>query len=159
MPPPLKIVVVYDRIADLIRVDEIWSRLAARFKDEIQIVSCAWNFTSLRDPQLRKRAALHTIEADLIVLSASGRSEPPDYMRHWISAWLPWEKGRRDVLVALLDHEPSVRAIARPLRNYLRHTAEQGEMDFFCSTNQWQSSTRIDPGMCLSAPAIRFASS
>jgi hypothetical protein len=131
--PPLRIVVVYDGMADLIRVNEIWSRLVARFKDEIQIVSCAWNFASLRDPQLRERAAFHAGDADLIVLSASGRSKLPDYIRHWIRAWLPWKKGRRDALVATLDHESPACAAASPLRNYLRRTAEQSGMDFFCN--------------------------
>jgi hypothetical protein len=131
--PPLKIVVVYDGMTDLIRVDEIWPRLIARFKDEIQIASCAWNFALLHDPRLRERAALHTAEADLIVFSASGRSKLPGHIKNWVDTWLPWKKGRRDALVAVLGREPLGRGVALPLRNYLQHTAEQSGMDFFCS--------------------------
>ncbi len=132
-PPPLKIVVVYDGFTDLIRVMDIWFRLIARFKDEIQIVSCAWNFTSLRDLQLRKRAALHAAEADMIVLAANGKSKLPNYMRLWVNAWLPWKRGRCHALVAALDHELPVRAAALPLRNYLQRAAERSGMNFFCN--------------------------
>ena len=131
--PPLRIVVVYDGIAGLVRADEVWFRLIARFQDEIQIVSCAWNFTLLRDPQLHDRAALHTAEANMIVLSASGRTHLPGYIRDWMSLWLPSKKGRCDALVAVLDREPRGRVTALPLRNYLQHTAEQNGMDFFCN--------------------------
>jgi hypothetical protein len=158
--PPLRIVVVYDRIADLIRVNEIWSRLVVRFKDEIQIVSCAWNFTLLRDPYLRERAALHTAEADLIVFSAAGGTKPPDFIRRWIKAWLPWKKGRCAALVAVMDHEPPVRGNVPPtMYHYLQHTAEQGGMDFFCNTNQRQSLTGARAGFCNSDRAMGFARS
>jgi hypothetical protein len=50
-----------------------------------------------------------------------------------MNAWLPWKKGRCNALVAVLDHEPPACAAALPLRNYLRHTAKQGGMDFFCN--------------------------
>lgn len=133
--PPLKIVGVYDGIGGLIRVNDIWLRLVSRFKNEIYIVGCAWDFTLLRDEQLRKRAARHAGDADLIVLSASGESEPPDYIRHWMNIWLPRKMGRCRALVAALHHEPLVRAAATPLHKYLRHAAQRSGMDFFCNAD------------------------
>jgi hypothetical protein len=148
--PPLKIVVVYDGIEDLIRVDEIWSRVVARFQDKIQITSSAWNFTLLTDPQLRERAALRTAEADFVVFSASGKSEPPDHVRLWIETWLPWKKGRRDALVAMLDYDPARCTDALPLRNYLQRMAEKSGMKYFCNADQQGSPTNPADGFFTS---------
>ena len=130
---PLTIVLVYDGFTDLIRAYHIWAKLVARFRKEIQIVASAWNFAMLRDPRLREEAARRTAEADMIVLSASGHAGLPDHMRNWISAWLPWKKGRRDALVAVLDEQSSSSASAAQLRDHLRQTAQQSGMDFFCN--------------------------
>ena len=135
---PLKIVLVYDGLADLIRAYEIWSALAAQFKNKIQIVSSAWNFALLRDPRLRRKAALHTAEANMIVLSASGRSHLPEHMRHWIRSWIPWKKGRRDALIAVLDNQPPHSGNATRLCDFLRQLAKQTGMDFFCNTDEGQ---------------------
>jgi len=132
---PLKTVIVYDGFADLIRAYEMWAAIVARLKDKIQIVSSAWDFTGLRDPRLRRQAALNTASANVIVLSASGQSELPVYMLHWINSWLPWKKGRRAALVAVLDQQAPLPPAAAHLRNYLRRSAEQAGMDFFCNTD------------------------
>jgi hypothetical protein len=147
---PLKVVLVYDGFTDLIRAHEMWSGLVARFKNEMQIVGRAWNFSLLRDPRLRLRAALHTAEANMVVFSASGRSELPDHIRNWIGAWMPWKKGRRDALVAMLDHPTPVSATAPGLLTYLRRIAAQCDMDFFCSSGS--PPTRMAAG----AGAIHF---
>jgi hypothetical protein len=147
--PPLHIAVVYDGFADLIRVHDIWSRLISPLRDEMRIFCRAWNFAVLRDRRLRERAALHTAKADLIVLSANGRSEPPDYIKLWINAWLPRKKGRRNALVAVLDGNTSEGAAVLPLRTYLRHTAKRSRIDFFCDADQRQSLTKTQAGFCL----------
>ena len=132
---PLTIVLVYDGFADLIRAYHVWAKLVARFRKEIQIVSSAWNFAMLRDPRLRQEAARRTADADMIVLCASGHAALPDHMRNWISAWLPWKKGRRDALVAVLDEQSRSSASAAQLLDHLRQTAHQSGMDFFCNTD------------------------
>lgn len=135
---PFKIVVVYDGFADLIRAYDTWATLTARFRKQIQIVTSAWNFAMLRDPSLRQKAALHTADADMIVLSASGRSDLPAHVRNWIRSWIPWKKGRSDALVAVLDEQSPLSATAAQLRNYLRRKAEQTGMDFFCNADHGQ---------------------
>ena len=130
---PLTIVLIYDGFADLIRAYHIWAKLVARFRKEIQIVSSAWNFAMLRDPRLREEAARRTADADMIVVSASGRAALPDHMRNWINSWLPWKKGRRDALVAVLDEQSHSSAAAAQLRDHFLQMAQQSGMDFFCN--------------------------
>jgi hypothetical protein len=127
----LKIVLVYDGFTDLIRAHELWSGLVERFENEMQIVGRAWNFALLRDPRLRMKAALHTAEANMVILSASSQGKLPAHMQNWVNAWMPWKKGRRDALVAMVDHrrQPVVSALCQ----YLRQTAQQTGMDFFCN--------------------------
>jgi hypothetical protein len=132
---PLTIVLVYDGFTDLIRAYHIWAKLVARFRKEIQIVSSAWNFAMLRDPRFCEEAARRTADADMIVLSTGGRAALPDHIRNWISAWLPWKKGRRDALVAVLDEQSRSSAAAAELRDHLLQTAQQSGMDFFCNTD------------------------
>ncbi len=132
----LKIVLVYDGFTDLIRAHELWSGLVARFKSEMQIAGRAWNFSLLRDPRTRLKAALHTADANLVVFSASGRTELPEHMRNWIGAWIPWKKGRHDALVAMLDRQSPPSPAAFRLCQYLRQTAQKTGMDFFCNADQ-----------------------
>lgn len=136
--PPLKIVLVYDGFTDLIRAHEMWSTLTGCFHGNFRVVSRAWNFALLRDPRLRRRAALSTAKADMVVLAASGRSELPDYMRTWIDAWMGWKKGRHDALVAVLDHQMRPTPTSARLCDYLRRTARATGMDFFCNAEQNQ---------------------
>ena len=135
---PLKVVLVYDGLADLIRAYEMWTKLAARFEREIQIAASAWNFSMLSDARLRRKAALRSADADMILLSASGRCDLPDHIRNWIRSWIPWKKGRKDALVAVLDAECPLSAKAAQLRDFLRRKAEQTGMDFFCNADHGQ---------------------
>ena len=53
-------------------------------------------------------------------------------MQNWIRAfWMPWKKGRRDALVAVLDPQTPRSNAANRFRNYLHQMAEQTGMDFF----------------------------
>jgi len=135
---PLKVVFIYDGIADLLHAYDTWARLAARFKHEFQIVTSAWNFNMLRDPRLRQKAVMRSADADVIVLSASARHELPDHVRNWIRSWLPWKQGTGNALVAMLQENPLGSATAARFRDYLREKAQQAGMDFFCNREDSQ---------------------
>ena len=131
--PALKIAVVYDGFSDVIRVSEMWSRLSARRATDVHFDGRAWNFSSLRDLLLGAQAAMHTIEADVVVLSVNGQAGLPVHIWNWIDAWLPWKKGRRDAFVVMVDTDAPPRNQSLCFREDLRRVAEQGEMAFFCN--------------------------
>lgn len=133
---PLKVVLVYDGFADLIRAHEIWSRLVSTFEGDIEFVSSAWNFSLLRDPELGRRAARKAAGASMLLFAASGRSELPTHMRDWIGASIPWRKGRQSALVAVLDDQSPPSKTGAQICKYLRATAQKTGMDFFCNTER-----------------------
>lgn len=145
-PTPLKIVIVYEGFTNLIRVYETWSQLVGRFMHQIQFHGRAWNFSLLRDPQLRESATRHTAEADIIVVAVDGSSELPDHIRDWIDSWLPRKVGRRDAFVAMLEHRASASTETPALRYYLHQMAERGGMDFFCNADHLQPLLETEAG-------------
>ena len=138
-PPPhggassLKIAVAYDGFSDLIRVSEMWARLAMRQSGATKVDSAAWNFSSLRDPNLGAEAAAQTAQANMIVLSFSGRGGPPEHMKNWIDSWLPLKKRRGDAIVVMLDVESPLGEAARMFRDQLKRLARRSGMTFFCN--------------------------
>jgi hypothetical protein len=128
---PLKIVIVYDVLADMIRLSESWLHSVAHFFRDFEFRCRAWNSSMLRDPKERDSAAHCAAQADLIVFSARARAELPDHMKAWIQAWLPRKSRRRDALVAISDILPAASENQPNLRNYLRRASRKGGMEFF----------------------------
>jgi hypothetical protein len=143
----LKIVLFYVGFADLLRAYDMWSALAAHFKNKIQIVSSAWSFALLRDPQFCRETALKTTDADMFVLSPGGRGEWPEPMRNWIGSWMPRKKGRRDALVAMLNKQTPPTANAARLCDFLRQSAERAGMDFFCNAGEGRERMEASAGL------------
>ncbi len=105
-PPPdidyiLNVVLLYENTAT-----EQWARSVpqqASFLLGPQAVHChGWNIGDLSAAEVFKEAVLHTIEADVIVVSVQAADELPRDLNAWINAWSEHRLQTTGALVALV---------------------------------------------------------
>jgi hypothetical protein len=151
-----KIILLHDDQVASARGAAVLERLAGQMEEECdQLNTETWEFAALRAPEARNQAAGRIRDANMIIISAQGGEELPEYIKHWIEGLLHQRRDRETAIVALLDREPAPARELPRLGNYLRALAEKSGLDFFC--NQGAGPTRAEPPAEPVSPPIPSA--
>jgi hypothetical protein len=94
--PPVRLIIIYEGAAGLMRANEMWFRIASHFHGQIAMEACVWNFALLRDTRLSDCAALQAAEANVIVISPGDAHELPEHITKWIETSLPHDRCQID---------------------------------------------------------------
>jgi hypothetical protein len=139
-----KIILLHDDQVACLHGAAVLERLAGQLEEECDKLNTeTWKFEALRQPVARDQAAYRIREANMIIISANGGEELPEYIKHWIEDILYQRRDRETAIVALLSREPAPDCELPRLGNYLRALAEKSGLDFFC--NQGAGPTRLEP--------------
>jgi hypothetical protein len=91
-----------------------------------------WKFDLLRNPHMRRLAALDASEAHVIVLSAHGRDpEWPVAVREWIAEWHWQRTDQPGALVVFLGGEYQQGAGGHPMLAFMEDIARGVGLEFF----------------------------
>jgi hypothetical protein len=99
---------------------------------DVQFYYELWRFDTLEFPELRRTATRQAGVADIIVVAPDGEGELPPGLRDWIEDWLTQRGGRLGALVAVFEEDAAGQARSAACA-YLRHVAQRGGLEFFCS--------------------------
>lgn len=95
-----------------------------------------WNFSLFQNEVLRKQAALEATEADMIIVSFSGRQALPLELKNWMEEWPTRREKGAAALVALLDTTRATGFGEKAEIAHLKGVAEKCSLDFFCNQTQ-----------------------
>jgi hypothetical protein len=99
---------------------------------KVEISASFWNFLLFKHEALRRQAVIEAGEADMIVVSRSGRDPLPAELKDWMAEWPLRRQMGTAALVALEDpaeggQQDKVGIV------HMRTVAEQCGLDFFCN--------------------------
>ena len=90
-----------------------------------------WRFDLLKDPDWRIQATAEAIQADLLVISASGQSGLSGGVKTWLQTCLTQKKGTAAAVVALLGSGEHLDPPDSPRIQFLKGATEAVGLDFF----------------------------
>ena len=89
-----------------------------------------WQFDLLEDPDWRALATAEALQADLLVISASGRSDLPGGLKTWLGTCLEQKKGTPTAVVALLGLGEHSDPPDSPRIQFLKSAAAAAGLEF-----------------------------
>ena len=125
------VVIVYEAAAAAQRAMRLFSQLEREHGKDLKLEPKCWRFDLLEDHAWRKFAAADAIKADLLILSASSKSELPATVQSWIKSCLALKRGAKTAVVGLFGTEEEMdEADSARLQSLQRATEEYGLVFF-----------------------------
>jgi len=150
-----KMVLLHDDLIAGVRGTSVLERLAGQMEEECdQLDTETWKFEWLRQPEARAQATSGIRAANLILISADGREELPEYIKRWFESVLARRPDREAAMVALLGQEPPPGRELPCLGEYLLGLAAKSGLDFFC--NQGRRLACLEPPSDPATPTARL---
>lgn len=129
---PFTVVIVYEDYDCGIRAQELYRRLSAQWEGSLDFHVAMWRFEPLGVPSLREEAAAEAIQADLVLVSATGKHPLPAEVKQWIEIWRG-AKGEFSALALLLDGRNHGATGAQEITEFLQAAAQDTGCSFFSS--------------------------
>ena len=114
---------------------------------EINISRMLWNFSLLRQKQLREYALMEAAEAEMIIISVHANTELPPHVKCLMESLPVRSQTGQAALVTMIRQEQETWIEFEPLVSYLRQIAESRGLDFFCNHDHWESLNLFQPAL------------
>ena len=118
--PSLRVQLVYEDAETGLRARQTLEHLVPGLRNSADLELGLWRFDVLNDPGLRELAKSELAEADILFLSAHGRSNLPAYVRSHLTHWLARRSAEPRALVVSLDAADEASVSAHQLLASLR---------------------------------------
>jgi hypothetical protein len=125
-----QIVIVYENLVSAARALRACEFLRGEIGGAVSLDVNVWKMAVLADGDSRRGAALAAAQADVVIVSASGREEIPDAFRLWVEAWLGMDHGARPAVFTLFGEHIGDGALS--VASFLRGKTSMRGIDFFC---------------------------
>jgi hypothetical protein len=127
----LEVMLVHEDLPAGRRGKEVLDQVALNLEPKADFLVNPWNFEMLRNRALQGQAVLDAAHADIVVLSAHGRTKLPAAGRAWLEVCLDRRDDSPCALVVSLD--PGVResSEANPMMKYVHALAWQAGVEVF----------------------------
>jgi len=124
------VLIAYDDVAAALRAMRLFSYLEREHGEGLKLEAKCWRFDLLEDDAWLELAVEEGIKADLLILSASSKSELPAAVQGWIKACLVLKRGSEAAVVGLFGTEEEMDQAASGLQ-FLRRATEKCGLVFF----------------------------
>jgi hypothetical protein len=141
-----QIVIVYENLVSAARALRACEFLRGEIGETVSLDVNVWKMAVLRDGDNRRGAALAASNADVVIVSASGREEIPDAFRQWVEAWLGIDGGTQPAVFTLFGDHVGDGALS--VASFLKNKTTLRGIDFFCHPP-------LDASGFLRAPALQ----
>lgn len=125
-----QIVIVYENLVSAARALRACEFLRGEIGDSVSLEVNIWKMGALADGDTRRGAATAASQAEVVIVSASGREEIPDAFRQWVEAWLKMDHSRRPAVFSLFGDHIGDGALS--IASFLRGMTVRRGIDFFC---------------------------
>lgn len=140
----LNVVIAFEDVAAGKHAQRFYEYLTQRLGADFEFTRYQWNFSLLKDPNVREVAARDAVTADIVIIATHGDADLPEHFRSWIKMWVG-RNANPMALVALFDRRVECDITRMLVRSYLNDVARIGGMEFFTEPD---NSPNFDPA-CL----------
>ena len=141
----LNVVIAFEDVSAGKHAQRFYEYLSERLGGEFEFTRYQWNFSLLKDANVREVAARDAATADIIIVATHGDHDLPDHFKSWIQLWLG-KNANPMALVALFDRPNSCEITRALIRSYLNDVARVGGMEFFAEPD---NSPNFEPDNCV----------
>ena len=141
----LNVVIAFEDVSAGKHAQRFYEYLSERLGNEFEFTRYQWNFSLLKDANVREVAARDAATADIIIVATHGDHDLPDHFKSWIQLWLG-KNANPMALVALFDRPNSCEITRALTRSYLNDVARVGGMEFFAEPD---TSPNFEPDNCI----------
>jgi hypothetical protein len=125
-----RIVIVYENLVSAARALRACEFLRGEIGDTVSLDVNVWKIAILEDSDSRRFAGIAAAQADVVIVSTSGREEIPGAFRVWVESWTRMENGGRPAVFTLFgDH---IGEGAFSIASFLREKTALRGIEFFC---------------------------
>lgn len=128
---PLRVVLVYQDIADGQRAMRVLNGVVRGQGDDLEFEPVVWSFDLLSDPEWRAAATSDALKADILLISTSSPNPLPEAVERWVEDALGRKRGTEAAIVAIFGSEDYPDAAASPRLQALETATRQAGLDFF----------------------------
>jgi hypothetical protein len=151
-----RIVIVYENLVSAARALRACEFLRGEIGDTVSLEVNVWKIAILEDADSRRFAAVAAAQADVVIVSTSGRGEIPVAFRVWVDSWTRMEDGGRPAVFTLFgDH---VGDGAFSVASFLREKTSLRGIEFFChpplDSSGLRSAAPLQPALPLAAKRL-----
>ena len=125
--PLVKAVLIYENFAAGVRAQWFCEKFVRLL--DVRLEETNWSFDALGISEIREAAAGAARQADVVMLSVSGRKKLPGIVKTWLDIWLWLLDSEDPAFVALFD--ASAPHYLGSIRAYLSSVAREAGIDFF----------------------------
>ena len=84
----LNVVIAFEDVAAGKHAQRFYEYLTERLGADFEFTRYQWNFSLLKDPNVREVAARDAATADIVIVATHGDNDVPDHFKSWIKMWL-----------------------------------------------------------------------
>ena len=128
------VVIVYDDASAGKHAIHTLEGVTHRLSGSIPLHPSLWRFDLLEDPDWRAAATAEAVQAGLVVISTSSKSDLPATIRDWVHGCLQAGTSAPGALVALLGPAGAMDTSDSPRIQFLRNAAQAAGFGFFAPT-------------------------
>lgn len=125
-----QIVIIYENLVSAARALRACEFLRGEIGHSVSLEVNVWKMGALADGDTRRGAADAASQAEVVIVSASGRGEIPDAFRQWVAAWLRSDRKARPAVFSLFGDHVGDGALS--IAGFLRAMTAQRGIEFFC---------------------------
>ena len=134
-----KIVTAYEDSESFAKISKLKGLFESTGCILTQEETTAIDFSRFWTEQSWGRAVVAATNADLIIVSLSGRTELPLPVQRWMESWPHYERVKHPSLVVVFGSEESNVSKQNALITYFQQIAESHGLDFFCNRTDPQA--------------------
>lgn len=127
----LKAVVLYEKLESGISARGLLKRVSDRLPWAKAMESVFWRFDVMSDAAIAREALYRAADADIVLIVARERSQPPEWLLEWLELWALTRRIRDVVLAAWCAGHASPRESTGV--GALRELARRHGFDFICA--------------------------
>jgi len=135
---------------------DMYQQLLSRFGREFDFRISIWCFEVLQAPTLLEGSIYDAVTADAIIVATHRREDLPDGIKRWVEAWVPRKRGRKGMLIGLLDSAFEEGELLFGVQEYLETAAASAGIDFLVREIK-PAQRRIPPVSLEDQPGCRLA--
>jgi hypothetical protein len=125
-----EIVIIYENLVSAARALRACEFLRGEIGDTVSLAVNVWKMGMLADGDTRRSAANAASQAEVVIVSASGREEIPDAFRQWVEAWLHSGHEVRPAVFSLFGDHIGDGALS--IASFLKSQTARRGIEFFC---------------------------
>lgn len=129
-----KVMMVYEDLRAGLRGKKFIDTLESQLQLASGVSVSWWRWDTLREPCFREQAAVEARDADVIIVSARGKTALPEEVQDWLARWLDEKQERWYAIEILLDSHPATtNGDNDPAIIWLSKIAKEAHADLFAN--------------------------